>query len=786
MNTVRFIRFSFKIFFLVLFFFIFSGSIKAIETTTQYFLLVPSKPYVDTGLDFLVGSYLDIRQSGTTSLVIPGSTVSFISPAGDPGCIAGINWTLPGVRCWSLVARIGSGTPFLVGSGFGNYVLQTGRLYLGINHQLPFVGSGSWTIRVIRNQTPPPPPPTPFLDTPWDFGQATMSAEMQKKEFANRSLQMTSFFDHEYPLLSTNLIEPIDTRGSVTFFRGINDVDISYSSHDGYDWGRLSGAKFKTPVRAAAPGCAKFKNDCAACGKAITIDHSNFYQTRYYHLYNEDLITTSTTQCTQVTQGQQIGRVGFSGNVIPRGEGGAHLHFMVIEDKDRDGDFEDNIPDGLTDPFGWQSTELDPWPNYSFLYQGETKVGNDSHYLWLYPIPNLNPDLPTNGGFITFENTTINFPPNSAQEPLKLFLQKAPSVVILDALESVGSTLVVTAKNLFGTSITQFNQLFTLTFDFSDQDLSRIDPETLQIYSSSDGVQWTPEITTVDRENKKASTQLNHLTQFALVGERIDTEAPVSSIELSGVGDGMEFGSTVSAVLSSVDNYAGVDFTLYRLSEADEWQEYKEPIIFSNEGSHSIFYYSTDNHENAEVAQTKTFTISFPIPTPTPSPLPSPSPSPLIYPEAQITFDLQSLAFMIDGIGNGITKQIQALPRQFLQTTFTNDIGNQIRLTTREVITTRENLRFRIESFGYNPSLATSASGVLVYKDRENEAGEIVRHIINWQDNLGTSVSARFNPLRNQTRIIEWLPDGSKFTQILPGMKMLKINTNRGDLNYSF
>src|SRR5690606_35786863 len=116
------------------------------------------------------------------------------------------------------------------------------------------------------------------------------------------------------------------------------------------------------------------------------------------------------------------------------------------------------------------------------------------------------------------ENTTIK-------------IESAPFVTISDILESVGTTLDVTIQNLFGTYITQFNQPFTLTFDLTSADLSRVDPQTLVIYSSNDGATWNPEETILDLPNQTASATLNHLTQFALVGERIDTQAPVTSAD---------------------------------------------------------------------------------------------------------------------------------------------------------------------------------------------------------------------------------------------------------------
>src|SRR3989344_8806623 len=196
----------------VLFFlFFFSSPSQALETTVRDFGLTATNPYVDTGIDTRIGDYLTIRQLSDTSaaLYVEGMTVPRIATPGDPGCVAGPNFTLPGVRCWSLIARIGTGNPFYVGFSLNFPVLQTGRLYLGINHELPFIASGFFTVRVIANQTLPPPPPPPFLELPWDYQTNNLT-------FNVAALTINSYFDHEYPLLSVGGNEPTDSQGTTT------------------------------------------------------------------------------------------------------------------------------------------------------------------------------------------------------------------------------------------------------------------------------------------------------------------------------------------------------------------------------------------------------------------------------------------------------------------------------------------------------------------------------------------------------------------------------------------
>src|SRR3989344_4169727 len=225
--------------------------------------------------------------------------------------------------------------------------------------------SSLYLVNIIPSPTPlptptPDPGPEPFLDLPWDYGGKGLS-------FTEAAQAINSFFDHEYPLLSSGLGEP----SLVVTFEDPSRRDESYSSHDGYDYGRPAKAYIGDPMLAATSGKAKYINSCGACGNMIMIDHQNGYQTRYMHLQKDGLITDIPGQEVEVSAGQLIGKIGATGNVSPPGEAGAHIHFMVVEDKNGDGNFDDNIPDGVTDPFGWQSDQPDPCELYSFFYEGE-------------------------------------------------------------------------------------------------------------------------------------------------------------------------------------------------------------------------------------------------------------------------------------------------------------------------------------------------------------------------------------------------------------------------------
>lgn len=69
------------------------------------------------------------------------------SRSGHIDCSGGLvvaAWAAP---CWSLIARIGNGSPFEVGTST-QVVTTAGELYLGVNDNNFSDNSGSWTVRI--------------------------------------------------------------------------------------------------------------------------------------------------------------------------------------------------------------------------------------------------------------------------------------------------------------------------------------------------------------------------------------------------------------------------------------------------------------------------------------------------------------------------------------------------------------------------------------------------------------------------------------------------------------
>ena len=123
---------------------------------------------------------------------------------------------------------------------------------------------------------------------------------------------------------STGFVWP--TRGAyrVSSHYGYRSASISgWSYHGGIDIVLGSGSSAGIPVVASASGTVVTANSgWRGYGHTVVIDHGNGIKTRYAHMYPGS-ITVRVGQ--RVYQGQQIGRIGSTGNST-----GPHLHFEML------------------------------------------------------------------------------------------------------------------------------------------------------------------------------------------------------------------------------------------------------------------------------------------------------------------------------------------------------------------------------------------------------------------------------------------------------------------------
>jgi hypothetical protein len=89
-----------------------------------------------------------------------------------------------------------------------------------------------------------------------------------------------------------------------------------------------------------------------------------------------------------------------------------------------------------------------------------------------------------------------------------------------------------------------------------------------------------------------------------------DTTSPVTTCTLEGTIQGSVYISPVNIILSATDDLSGVDYTMYSL-DAGNWTQYVTPVMVTDEGAHTVSFYSVDKAGNKETEQSKTFTIQY-------------------------------------------------------------------------------------------------------------------------------------------------------------------------------
>jgi len=87
-----------------------------------------------------------------------------------------------------------------------------------------------------------------------------------------------------------------------------------------------------------------------------------------------------------------------------------------------------------------------------------------------------------------------------------------------------------------------------------------------------------------------------------------DLDPPRTTCTLTGELDSGIYTSNVTVTLTATDNGSGVDYTEYNL-DAGEWNIYTEPLVITEDGTHTVLFYSVDRNGNLEQQQTSTFTI---------------------------------------------------------------------------------------------------------------------------------------------------------------------------------
>ena len=436
------------------------------------------------------------------------------------------------------------------------------------------------------------PKTQPFIAKLW--ARTTMSDQTDT---------ITSYFDHSYPLLAYPYkSEPLEEANTTTNFWGDREKTptLYYSSHDGVDF----GLKYGTPILAPAPGYASYLYTTGG-GNTIKIDHQNGYQTQYLHLQKEGLFTNKSSE-KWIDKGEQIGLVGMTGNTS-----GPHLHFGVRYDKNGNGNFLDDTPDGRVDPYAWQdNTKEDPWEAYSWTDALGDHAGSESAYLWEDLLTVNSVYLLKDGGSLAGENAVIVIPENTLNTEVTLSIKKTGSSHVELANQVLkyirGTALLVEAYDNVKNQISQFANDLEISFDLTQANFSNIATETLKImYFDPNNMVWNQLTTTWNETTKRLTGLANHLSEFAVFGEKIDANPPVTTIAITGQKDGNWYTESPMISLTAVDGAteSGVDKTFYSLDGGSSWEEYLTQTQVIKDGIYAILFRSSDKAENYEPTQ---------------------------------------------------------------------------------------------------------------------------------------------------------------------------------------
>jgi hypothetical protein len=87
-----------------------------------------------------------------------------------------------------------------------------------------------------------------------------------------------------------------------------------------------------------------------------------------------------------------------------------------------------------------------------------------------------------------------------------------------------------------------------------------------------------------------------------------DVTPPETTCTLDGELSGEVYVSNVTVMLTATDDYSGVDSTMYLLDDG-AWTTYTDPLTVSDDGLHTVRFYSVDTVGNVEPENSTSFTI---------------------------------------------------------------------------------------------------------------------------------------------------------------------------------
>ena len=135
----------------------------------------------------------------------------------------------------------------------------------------------------------------------------------------------------------------------------------------------------------------------------------------------------------------------------------------------------------------------------------------------------------------------------------------------------------------------------------NENNLLNIKTETLKIYFFNELSKIWEEIPSFfNPSTKNITTNVNHLSWFAVFGEKIDTTPPTTHINVSGTQVDGWFTSYPLVEFSYLEETSGPIQTFYSIDLGDNWDLYKNPFLIEKDGITNLLFKSQDTLENIE------------------------------------------------------------------------------------------------------------------------------------------------------------------------------------------
>jgi surface protein len=247
-----------------------------------------------------------------------------------------------------------------------------------------------------------------------------------------------------------------------------------------------------------------------------------------------------------------------------------------------------------------------------------------------------------------------------------------------------------------------------------------------------------------------------------------DTIAPTTTPSISGTqGQNGWHVSSAQVKLNAKDNDGGVgvEKTMYSL-DCSEWQAYSStsPINITVEGMHTLQYYSSDFFKNQEATGTLQIKID------------------KTAPEAKISINAYVADLEITGYDNlSTTKLTQNSDKAY---TITDEAGNFIKLNFNKLLERKRLVYAQLISVEYS-----NGKKYILPRTNMIYVWDIFKNIINSQIievRKDFFVYADYDKKYNQTTIT-YKDAKNKLQKVkYQGIKIIKLLTNKGDLNYQF